>query len=78
MISVPHSQRPHGASNYNLKKLLSLWSNMAVNFPIFPLRPSTILGFFVKFVIVITRKILFRDKKVLKPQYSISKKTYSD
>jgi len=76
MISVPHSQRPHGVSNYNLKKLLSLWSNMAVNFPIFPLRLSTILGFFVKFVIVITRKILFRDKKVSKPQYLISKKTY--
>ena len=78
MISVPHSQRPHGRSNYNLKKLLSLWSNMAVNFSIFPLRLSTILGFIIKFVIVITRKILSPGKKISKPQYSISKKTYSD
>ena len=78
MISVPHSQRPHGKSNYNLKKLLSLWSNMAVNFPIFPLRPSTVLGFIIKIIIVITRKILSPGKKVSKPQYSISKKTYSD
>tara|TARA_Y100000590_G_scaffold15367_1_gene18466 strand:- start:5524 stop:6324 length:801 start_codon:yes stop_codon:yes gene_type:complete len=76
MISVPHSQRLRGASNYNLKKLLSLWSNMAVNFPVFPLRISTILGFIIKFIIVITRKILFIDKKTTKLQYTISKKTY--
>ena len=78
MISVPHSQRPQGQSNYNLKKLLSLWSNMAVNFPVFPLRISTILGLTIKFFILFIRKILFLGKQSNRIQYSIAKKTYQD
>ena len=38
---------------------------MAVNFPVFPLRPSTFFGFFVKFFIIITLKILLIKNKVL-------------
>ncbi len=76
MISVPHSQRPEGISNYNLKKLMSLWSNMAVNFSVFPLRPSTILGYAIKILILFIRKILFLGKKSNKIQYLISKKTF--
>ena len=78
MISVPHSERPSGDSNYSFKKLIILWSNMAVNFPVFPLRPSTFFGFFVKFFIIITLKILLIKNKSGKPQYSISEKTYID
>jgi len=77
IVSVPHSKRPHGLSNYNFRKLLSLWSNMAVNFPAFPLRPSTLLGLFIKFIIIIFRKVTSLNEKTIKDQYIISEKTFS-
>ena len=35
MITVEHHERKIGESNYNLKKLFILWSNMILNFPFF-------------------------------------------
>ena len=76
IIPVEHYQRPHGSSNYTFKKLLSLWSDMAVDFPIFPLRLATIFGIVIKAIIIFYRNIvsLVRDKK---PQYIIRATTFS-
>ena len=41
---VKHDERQIGKSNYTLKKLLLLWSNMFINFSIKPLRWSLYLG----------------------------------
>ncbi|MDO5977541.1 glycosyltransferase family 2 protein [Flavivirga spongiicola] len=44
-LKVKHNKRTNGASNYTLKKLVSLWMNMFTNFSILPLRFSMIIGF---------------------------------
>ena len=40
-----HDQRLNGRSNYTLKKLISLWLRVFVNFSVVPLRVSTVVGF---------------------------------
>lgn len=42
---VRHDDRVQGKSNYTLVKLISLWSNMFINFSIKPLRWSLFVGF---------------------------------
>ena len=44
-IQVEHGRREFGKSGYTLRKLISLWANMFVNFSILPLRLAVILGF---------------------------------
>src|SRR3989339_366085 len=44
-IKVEHVAREVGKSNYTLKKLVSLWSNMFINFSILPLRIMIVVGF---------------------------------
>jgi polyisoprenyl-phosphate glycosyltransferase len=41
---VEHSARAEGRSNYTLRKLIALWSNMFINFSIQPLRVALFLG----------------------------------
>ena len=53
MISVPHYPRLEGKSNYNFSKLFGLWCNMAENFPIKPFRLATLVGFFLKMIIIL-------------------------
>lgn len=43
-VYVEHHRRSVGRSNYNLRKLVSLWLNMFVNFSIRPLRMISLLG----------------------------------
>src|SRR5262249_3368584 len=43
-IEVRHDARREGRSNYTLRKLVSLWLNMSVNFSVLPLRVSTLMG----------------------------------
>jgi undecaprenyl-phosphate 4-deoxy-4-formamido-L-arabinose transferase len=43
-IEVMHLPRAHGRSNYNLRRLVSLWLSLALNFSILPLRLSVLLG----------------------------------
>ena len=76
IIPIEHYQRPHGSSNYTFKKLVTLWSDMAVNFAIFPLRLATLFGIVIKAIIIFYRKIVSvgRDKK---PQYIIRATTFS-
>lgn len=43
-VLVRHAKREAGRSNYTMRKLMRLWTNMFVNFSVYPLRMSTILG----------------------------------
>lgn len=43
-VLVRHEKRVEGKSGYTLKKLARVWINMFVNFSIYPLRISTMLG----------------------------------
>lgn len=45
MVLVKHQKRREGKSGYSLRKLIRLWLNMFINFSVFPLRISTLLGF---------------------------------
>ena len=65
MINVDHHARKFGESNYNLKKLLILWSNMILNFSFLPFRSASILGLSLKIIIKLIRK------KNKKKQFSI-------
>ena len=56
MITVEHHERKIGESNYNLKKLFILWSNMILNFSFFPLRVASIFGITLKILIKLIRK----------------------
>ena len=73
MITVEHSQRLSGESNYTFKKLIKLWSNMVLNSKLYPLRFSSILVGVLK----ITIKLMI-DTKQKKYQYSILEKTFND
>ena len=75
MISVPHQKRFSGASNYNFKRLLSLWSDMAINFPTHPIRFATFFGLIIKYLILIHKKI-FNHASKTKNQYLIKEKTF--
>jgi glycosyltransferase involved in cell wall biosynthesis len=44
-IEVAHLPRAAGRSNYTLRRLVSLWLNIFVNFSVMPLHLSTIAGF---------------------------------
>ena len=70
MITVNHYARQKGKSNYTLKKLLILWSNMVLNFSFYPFRLASIFGIVLKFFVKISRK----DGN--KSQFEISEKTF--
>lgn len=44
-IEINHQARYEGESNYNLRRLVSLWMKMATSFSVFPLRVAIYLGF---------------------------------
>lgn len=67
MITVDHHARKFGESNYDIKKLFILWSNMILNFSFLPLRSASIFGIIIKIIVKIFRK------RNIKPQFKISK-----
>ena len=69
MITVDHHTRKIGQSNYNIKKLFLLWSNMILNFSFLPLRSASIVGVILKIIIKILRK------KNTKLQFEIKERT---
>lgn len=62
-VMVQHKERREGKSGYTFRKLVRLWLNMFVNFSIYPLRLSVLLGFvflalgLVSSVYIITERI---------------------
>lgn len=66
-VKVAHHERQSGQSGYTFSKLLSLWSNMFLNFSLIPLRFVIFVGFvtaFLAFVLgiyTIVKKIMNPD-----------------
>lgn len=61
-IEIDHQQRWDGNSNYNLRKLLSLWLKMATGSSIYPLRIATIAGFFLAAMSMIIFLLVIADR----------------
>jgi undecaprenyl-phosphate 4-deoxy-4-formamido-L-arabinose transferase len=67
-VVVRHEIRSEGKSNYTLKKLISLWLNMFINFSVKPLRLFAMLGFATIFlsggliIYFISSKILYPEQ----------------
>jgi undecaprenyl-phosphate 4-deoxy-4-formamido-L-arabinose transferase len=63
-VDIVHQARHEGESNYNFRRLLSLWMKMATSFSILPLRFATYMGFglaalsLVMVVFVVVAKLL--------------------
>lgn len=68
-VQVRHNDREQGTSNYTLKKLISLWLNMFINFSIKPLRVFTMLGLGIS-VISLFLIAYFILEKLLYPESS--------
>lgn len=62
--------RIHGSSNYNFKKLLSLWINGFTNFSVKPLRISFFLGVLISIISFILATI-FIIRKIINPEIFI-------
>ncbi|MCU0887220.1 MAG: glycosyltransferase family 2 protein [Rubritepida sp.] len=64
-IEVAHYPRAEGRSNYNLRRLIRLWLNLATNFSVLPLRLAVFAGAgmavlgFVSALVVIIEAIFF-------------------
>ncbi len=68
-VLVRHNDREQGTSNYTLKKLISLWLNMFINFSIKPLRVFTMLGLSIS-VVSLFLIAYFILEKLLYPESS--------
>ena len=73
-INVQHNERFKGTTNYNLKNLLFLWSNMIMIVPILPIRISSFFLVFLKvFLEVFLNKFIKKNNHT--DQYIISEYT---
>lgn len=52
-MEVEHRGRQHGRSNYTLRRLLKLWTNMFLSYSILPLRIAALLGIATSFIAVV-------------------------
>jgi len=57
-VTVDHDKRQYGKSNYNFRKLFSLYLNMFLNFSIRPLRVFTVSGMII-FIIGVLLSVYF-------------------
>ena len=69
-VYVDHAARNEGRSNYTLKKLISLYLNMFLNFSIKPLRVFTATGFFM-FVVGSVLSLYFILDKLIHPDIKL-------
>jgi len=75
-ININHNKRYFGKSNYNLKKLFSLWIDLTLISKIHPFRSISILILLVKLAVFpfICYRLLFKKNQDI--QYKISEKTF--
>ena len=71
-IEIIHQKRFKGDSNYNIKKLFTLWFDMIENFHLYPIRFGSLIGIFAFLFVKFFR--FFKDRKNF--QYFISNKTF--
>ncbi|WP_285906388.1 glycosyltransferase family 2 protein [Pseudodesulfovibrio pelocollis] len=64
VVEVQHDKRLDGRSGYTLRKLLSLYLNMFVNFSLLPLRCTTFMGFIVTFFALLFTVYTFISKLI--------------
>lgn len=69
-LAVEHKERQEGQSGYTLKKLLSLWMNMFLNFSIAPLRLAAILGL-VTAIATVPLMLLIVVDKIFNPNLTL-------
>ena len=69
-VTVEHSERKSGESNYTLGKLVSLWLNMFVNFSIKPLRLALISGVAISLLSFLAG-MFFLIEKLVNPEISM-------
>ncbi len=63
--TVLHEHREHGQSNYTMKKLLSLYLNMFINFSYKPLRFVTVSGFVISIASAVLAAYILYEKLFL-------------
>jgi undecaprenyl-phosphate 4-deoxy-4-formamido-L-arabinose transferase len=66
-IEVNHKIREQGKSNYTVRKLLKLWSNMFLSFSIAPLRFATALGLVMASLSALAVVLIIVDKLWINP-----------
>ncbi len=71
-IKVNHQERFEGKSNYDIKKLFTLWFDMIENFHFYPLRFGSLIGLISFFVVRIFRFSKTRQNF----SYKIKEKTF--
>jgi polyisoprenyl-phosphate glycosyltransferase len=64
--NVVHEDRKHGRSNYTLRKLLTLYLNIVINFSFAPLRVVTVAGIGISILSFITSGYIVYEKLFLK------------
>lgn len=69
-VVVEHRERGSGKSNYNFKRLMSLWLNGFTSFSVKPLRISSIFGFILSFVSFIFIFLMIIEK-IFMPQIQL-------
>ena len=72
-IKVNHQERFEGKSNYDIKKLFTLWFDMIENFHFYPLRFGSLIGLISFFVVRIFR--FFKTRQSF--SYQIKEKTFN-
>ena len=71
-VKVNHQERFEGKSNYDIKKLFTLWFDMIENFHFYPLRFGSLIGLISFFVVRIFRFAKTRQSF----SYKIKEKTF--
>jgi len=69
-VYVSHDKRQEGKSNYTLKKLVSLWLSMFINFSIKPLRIFSVFGI-IATVFGFFASVIFVIQKILNPELNL-------
>lgn len=69
-VRVRHDRRLDGKSSYTIRKLISLWLNMATNFSIIPLRISMVIGLLFSIISLILAGF-FAIEKIRNPSLPI-------
>jgi len=66
-VTVEHHERSTGKSGYTVRKLVSLWTRMLLNFSVLPLRLATVCGLFFS-VVGLVLALVFLVERFMHPE----------